>query len=188
MPVPLVRVSGARELTAALRTVDRQLPRQLTAVHKDVARLVAQEGKRRVPVGPTGRLQRSIRPGATQRGAVVRAGNDKVPYAGPIHWGWPARGIAPNTFLLDALDARAAQAVTAYLRGVPRRPLTTRRQPMAVGDDFIDIVHSETHGTGRVHPDAFDLVWKDLGWKKASDKTVAEEEQKAQRAAARREG
>jgi hypothetical protein len=25
-----------------------------------------------------------------------------VPYAGPIHWGWPSRGIAAQPFVSDA--------------------------------------------------------------------------------------
>lgn len=48
---------------------------------------------------------------------------------------------------------------------------------VGVDDGFIDIVHPKIEGSGRVHPEAYDLVWKNLGWKKktdnASDKTAA---------------
>ena len=29
------------------------------------------------------------------------AGGAKVPYAGPIHWGWPDRNIEPHPFIAD---------------------------------------------------------------------------------------
>lgn len=56
-------------------------------------------------------------------------------------------------------------------------------------DEYVDIVHEETHGTARVTKEAFDLVWSKTKppWKKASEDTVAAEEKKAERAAARRE-
>jgi hypothetical protein len=30
---------------------------------------------------------------------VVSAGGARLPYAGPIHWGWPSRGIAAQPFI-----------------------------------------------------------------------------------------
>lgn len=55
-------------------------------------------------------------------------------------------------------------------------------------DEYVDIVHHETHGTARVTTEAFNMVWKAKGWKKASEEAVAAEEKKAERAATRREG
>ena len=44
-----------------------------------------------VPV-KTGALKSTVRPKRTVRGASVQAGNDRVPYANPIHWGWAIVG------------------------------------------------------------------------------------------------
>lgn len=72
----------------------------------------------RVPIGPTGRLSANVRSGRGKTKAVVRAGGARVPYAGVIHYGWPARGIAPQPFLTDALAARHAQVFSALDAGI----------------------------------------------------------------------
>lgn len=114
-----IKVSGVRDVVKALRQVDKQLPRQLSTIGKAAATIVAAEARTSVPVR-SGSLQSTIRPGGTQRKAVVRAGGPKAPYAGAIHFGWAARNIKPNTFLYDALDVRAQQVAAAYIRGVQK--------------------------------------------------------------------
>jgi hypothetical protein len=44
----------------------------------------------------------------------VRAGRTSVPYAGPIHFGWPAHNIEPTPFLYDALDQRRSEVIDLY--------------------------------------------------------------------------
>jgi hypothetical protein len=44
----------------------------------------------------------------------VKAGGRLVPYAGPIHFGWPRHNIAPNPFIYDALDDRKAEVIDKY--------------------------------------------------------------------------
>ncbi|MDG4860140.1 hypothetical protein P8605_18620, partial [Streptomyces sp. T-3] len=39
----------------------------------------------------SGRLVGTVRSSGTKTTAVVRAGRASVPYAGPVHWGWPTR-------------------------------------------------------------------------------------------------
>lgn len=53
----------------------------------------------------SGKLAGSIRPGATQKAGVVRAGRASIPYAGVIHWGWPGHNIAAQPFLTEAAAA-----------------------------------------------------------------------------------
>ena len=36
------------------------------------------------------------------KGVRVSVGRATVPYAGAIHWGWPARNISAQPFLTDA--------------------------------------------------------------------------------------
>lgn len=50
----------------------------------------------------SGRLAGSIRGNRAQSKAVVTAGRASIPYAGPINYGWPARGIAPSGFMQKA--------------------------------------------------------------------------------------
>jgi hypothetical protein len=114
-----IKVEG---LNTALRALKRINP-DLTAEIKDANRDLA-EGL--VPVAKSkarrrsGNMVESIRAGATQRSGVVRAGKKRVPYAGPQHFGWPARRISPNPFLWDALDSRRSQIEREYVERVTR--------------------------------------------------------------------
>lgn len=78
--------------------------------------LLIQKTRSLVPVR-TGALSNSMKVKRIQRGASVQAGSAKVPYAGPIHWGWTVvstahrgklkpgtyRGIKPQPFFSEAL-------------------------------------------------------------------------------------
>ena len=69
----------------------------------------------------TGALAGTLRIGRNARGPTIALGTGargKVPYAGPIHFGWPKRGIEPQPFLYAAADARATQVAEAYARGL----------------------------------------------------------------------
>mgnify|MGYP001417864432 CR=1 FL=1 len=50
--------------------------------------------------------------------AGVRAGTAAFPYAGPIHYGWPARNIAPQPFLTAALQAQQARILDQLDDGI----------------------------------------------------------------------
>jgi hypothetical protein len=88
--------------------------KDLREIHLAAAKIVEEVARERVPVR-TGRLRRTIKASATRTRGVVSAGrNGIVPYAGPIHFGWPARNIEPQPFIYDALDARKDQIVRQY--------------------------------------------------------------------------
>lgn len=70
------------------------------------------------PVGATGKLAGSLRAGRGKTKAVVRAGGARVPYAGVIHYGWPARNIAPNPFITDALRKQQGAAFSMLEDGI----------------------------------------------------------------------
>lgn len=93
----VARVEGAKELRASLKRAGADM-KDFTAAHRAVSTLVA---GRAGPATPrvSGRLAGSIRPGGTQTQAIARAGGVAVPYANPIHWGWPARNIRASLFL-----------------------------------------------------------------------------------------
>jgi hypothetical protein len=108
-----VEVEGAKELRRALKRMGDDL-KDLRAINLEAANAVADRARERVPV-VSGRLQRSIKPRATKTRGYVTAGDNRlVPYAGPIHFGWSARNIAPQPFLFDALDDRRDEIVRKY--------------------------------------------------------------------------
>lgn len=66
----------------------------------------------------SGTLSGTLRAGRGKTKAVVRAGGARAPYAGVVHYGWPARNIHPQPYLTDALAARHAQIFTALEAGI----------------------------------------------------------------------
>jgi len=112
-----VSVEGARELRKALKTVGDEAKAGLKDVNVEVAEIVARAAVTKVP-SRSGALRETVRAAGAQTRASVKAGFKKVPYAGVIHFGWPARKIAPQPFLYDALDARRDEVVDTYANGM----------------------------------------------------------------------
>lgn len=114
---PGVHVEGLKRLTRQLKKLDADAPKKVKALNRRGAAVVAATAAVIAPKR-TGRLARNVRPGASAKAGVVRAGGAAVPYAGPIHFGWGARNIEPQPFLYDALDARKDEVFYAYDRGI----------------------------------------------------------------------
>lgn len=99
-----VRVEGASRLRRTLRDAGDDLT-DLKDAHRAAALIAARAAVRFVP-WRTGRLAGSIGWRGTASAGTIRAGTrSRVPYAGPIHWGWPKRGIEPQPFLTDGAQA-----------------------------------------------------------------------------------
>lgn len=109
-----LRVIGGRNLRRTLAKAGIDLA-ELKATNAKVAGIVATRGRGMAPVGPTGRLAGSVRPSGTKTQAVVRAGFARVPYAGPIHWGWPKRNIEAQPFLSEAATSTEATWQDVYM-------------------------------------------------------------------------
>jgi HK97 gp10 family phage protein len=114
-----VRVEGLRELNRALRAVPKEYRAEQKAIHRKAAEPVARSARPNAPV-LTRQLADSIRALGSQRAGTVAAGGARIRYARPIHWGWPARNIAPQTFLTDALAAKEETVVDIYFRETDR--------------------------------------------------------------------
>lgn len=108
----VVRVIGQRQLIATLKRAESDLT-ELKDVHSAVAAFVARASEAAAPK-VTGTLAASVRGNRAVRRAIVTAGRAAIPYAGPIHWGWPARNIEPNRFVWDT----AEQTQEAWLNGI----------------------------------------------------------------------
>lgn len=116
-----VKLEGLSEVVRDLRRFgDKDAVAAIKAANLQAARAVAEQGKAEVPVR-SGRLQKSIRPGATPRYGLVRAGTGvRVPYAGPIHFGWFRHHILPQPFLYKALDKRIREVYAAYTKQIDK--------------------------------------------------------------------
>lgn len=118
MARPQVEVKGAKELRKQLKAAGDDLA-DLKATHKKIAQIVEFDALQLAPV-VTGGLVGSIRASGTQTAAIVRAGRSTVPYAGPIHWGWPARNITAQPFLVDAQEAKYEDWMGEYTQMVDK--------------------------------------------------------------------
>tara|TARA_R100001129_G_scaffold118264_1_gene81766 strand:+ start:236 stop:610 length:375 start_codon:yes stop_codon:yes gene_type:complete len=113
-----IKATGVKELRRELRRMGDDLE-DLKSLNLTVATLVSQRAKDLVP-RRTGNLADTIRPAGTKTAGRVRAGFKRVPYAGVIHFGFPARGIQPQPFLYDALDQRRGEVFDAYFKGIAK--------------------------------------------------------------------
>jgi hypothetical protein len=117
-PSDSVKIEGLSKLQRDLRKLSTDAldlnKEEFLETNKRVAEIIIGESKKYVPV-LTGALAQSVRNASTKKSAKVRAGNVGVPYAGPIHFGWPSRGIRPNPFFYDAIDNRRNEVRDRYV-------------------------------------------------------------------------
>lgn len=84
-----------------------------------IGEIVAARGRALAPAR-TGRLRAAIRAGRGKTKAVVRAGYEskRLPYAGVVHYGWPARRLAPNPFMVRAVEQTRSQVIDRLETGL----------------------------------------------------------------------
>jgi hypothetical protein len=107
-------VVGATELRRAVHDISDGLDHDMTPVNRAMANIWLPAARSAAPMA-TGALASSLTVGVAADRATI--GSD-LPYAGPIHWGWPARAIDPNTFLVDSARATEDRWTDAYSNGV----------------------------------------------------------------------
>lgn len=108
-----IRVDGLKELNKALRGLSSDSRNDMKETHRRAGQIIVDGAARLVPVR-SGALLASLRSAPTQRQGRVRVGSAAVPYAGPIHFGWPARNIRPNPFIYAVLDQRREEVLRLY--------------------------------------------------------------------------
>lgn len=112
-----IEIEGLRELQRGLRRIDKELTNELKKANKDAGEAVVEAARPEAPE-LTGKLKGSLRAANKVREAEVRLGGAKVPWAGPIHFGWPARNIEPDPFVYRALDKRRDEVRDAYMKRI----------------------------------------------------------------------
>lgn len=112
-----VKIEGLSGLQRDLRKLGGDLDLvkgEFYATNRRVAEIVIEGSKKFVPV-QTGALAESMRNASTKKSAKVRVGDrSNVLYAGPIHFGWPARRIKPQPFIYEATDRRRNEVAMMY--------------------------------------------------------------------------
>jgi hypothetical protein len=111
-----VKIEGLSKVRRDLKNLSQDVDyraQEFLPVNKSIADAVAGDAKNYVPF-LTGTLSGTIRAAATKTSARVKAGYKSVPYAGPIHFGWPARFIKPQPFFYDAIDKRRGEIQNRY--------------------------------------------------------------------------
>jgi hypothetical protein len=116
MTKPTITVTGQRQLKRSLKNIDGAMA-DLKLIHADAAKIVETRAETLAP-RRSGKLAKSVRSSGTKSAGVVRSGSSSVEYAGPVHFGWPAKNIAPQPFLYDALDQRSDEVIAVYQRRV----------------------------------------------------------------------
>lgn len=81
-----IKITGLRDLQAALKAADGETQKQLRVVLNSVSATVAQGAARRVP-RKTGRAAATLRAMSSQREAKVMGGSKKAPYYGWLDFG-----------------------------------------------------------------------------------------------------
>lgn len=107
-----VRIRGGRELRRRLRQAGQDMT-ELKAANREAAEIVTAAAIARSPTGTgaTGRkkrrrLKETVRAQASATSGRVKVGGAANPYAGPIHFGWPARNIQANPFVSEAAQKK----------------------------------------------------------------------------------
>ena len=113
--VAALKIEGGKELRRTMKQAGGDM-KDLSAANRAAASIVAAAAKNTTPVGPPerGHIKTTVRAGATQRAGVVRVGNQRLPYGGSIHWGWPARGIKARPWVSQAAQATESRWVDLY--------------------------------------------------------------------------
>jgi len=105
----VVQVEGRKQLAASMKAAGLKL-NDLSAANRAAAQVAAPAAAAAAPVR-TGRLAASVRGSGTRAAARIVS---RLPYAAPIHFGWPARDIAPQPFAFDAAQQTEPQWHEVY--------------------------------------------------------------------------
>ena len=115
---PGIQVEG---LNAAIKQVRQyeNVDKELRDAGEEAAKTLIRAALPLVPV-QSGALRSTLRPSKIVRGAQAKAGNSKVRYGNPIHWGWAKRGIKPQPFFAEALGYTKDEIAANYKKTLER--------------------------------------------------------------------
>jgi len=129
MPLDVTfRIEGLAKLQRELKQAGEDT-QDLKTAGRTAAKIVMAEAKRTAPVR-TGALKRSIRTSVTQKNVGILGGKAiVVPYAEPIHWGWPKRGIRANPWISRAAVMTQPQWLPGYIAEIDKATAKVKGAP-----------------------------------------------------------
>ena len=123
-----IKIEGLAKLQRELKKAGQDCQDLKTASTK-AAQIVLAEAKRTAPVR-SGALKKSLRKSVTKTSAGVLGGKALVvPYAQPIHWGWPKRGIRPNPWVARAAVMTQPQWLPGYIAEIDKATAKVKGAP-----------------------------------------------------------
>lgn len=111
-----IEIDGLNQTLRALSKAGADAENMRELMHS-VGNIIVAGAQAHIPVR-TGALSASLRAGRGKTKAVVRAGRALVPYAGVIHYGYPARNIAPTMFLVKSMRANQQAVIERLNEGL----------------------------------------------------------------------
>jgi hypothetical protein len=119
MPPPAavgIRVKGLRTMARDARSTINRLDKGIRGANKKSAERALVPRIRAAAPRRSGALANSVRARATaQRAQIIVGTNVKVPYAGPINFGWPLRGIRAQEFIYKSIAAAEKEMLDIYI-------------------------------------------------------------------------
>lgn len=116
-PADSVKITGLSKVQRDLKKLSTDAldlnKTEFLSTNKAVAEIIINESRKNIPV-VSGALAAAIKNKSTKKSAKVGTTYSQMPYGGPIHFGWPARGIRPNPFIYDAIDSRRDEVRDRY--------------------------------------------------------------------------
>jgi hypothetical protein len=100
MASSVIKITGLREVVRSLNQYAGAVD-DMKEANSKISSKVAQDA---VSIAPklSGDLARTIKGNRAKERVQIKAGGARVPYAGVIEYGWPARNIEPQSFLVKA--------------------------------------------------------------------------------------
>jgi len=117
-----VSVKGLREVTRSFKQYEGAVD-DLKTANAAISSKVAQSAVATTPQ-LTGRLASTVKGNRAVQRVQIKAGGARVPYAGVIEYGWPARNIEAQPFLRRAAWANKDYVIQQYssnLESIKRR-------------------------------------------------------------------
>lgn len=121
-----IQVTGLRELQAALRQMDADLPKMMRTVNNEAAGLVVDYARPRMP-SKSGAARGSLKVRSSQRESRIAMGGRKAPYAPWLDFGGQGRRagrppsrpfVAEGRYVYAALRARRTDVIEVMAAGM----------------------------------------------------------------------
>lgn len=107
-----ITVEGVKQVQDTLDKLARELENNST-LNKELSSTLAQKASAIAP-RLTGALAASVQGNPSEKKAQILAGNEAVPYAGVIEYGWPQRNITAQPYLRAAVNNNMDYIVAKY--------------------------------------------------------------------------